>query len=162
MFCFSRTKAWRLKIQKEPMVPFESEDRKTNVPGNRAEVLFTPERISLFLPFRPLVDWMRPTYVLQSYLFYPAYQVKFLFCFVLQPHVRHMEVSGLGAELELHLLAYTTAMATSDPSCICKLHCSLGQHGILNPLSEARDRTYILAEMSGPQPAEPQQELQEC
>ena len=35
-------------------------------------------------------------------------------------------------------------------SCICDLHCSFRQHQILNPLSEARDRTPILIDtMSG-------------
>ena len=51
-----------------------------------------------------------------------------------------MEVSGLGVESELQLLAYTTATAMQ----------------ILNPLSEARDRTCILKETTlGPWPAEP-------
>ena len=31
---------------------------------------------------------------------------------------------------------------------ICNLHCSLQQHQILNPLSEARDQTLILTETS--------------
>ena len=39
----------------------------------------------------------------------------------------------------MELLAYTTATAMPDQSCICDLHCSLWQHWILNPLSEARD-----------------------
>ena len=39
--------------------------------------------------------------------------------------------------------AYTTAMATPDPSLICDLHLSLGQRWVLNPLSKARDRTHI-------------------
>ena len=34
------------------------------------------------------------------------------------------EVPGLGVESELELLAYATATATKDPSCICNLHCS--------------------------------------
>ena len=55
-----------------------------------------------------------------------------------------MEVPGLGVESNLQLQAYTTAIATPDPSCICNLHHSLRQHGILNPLSEARDWTHIL------------------
>ena len=37
--------------------------------------------------------------------------------------------------------AYATAMATLDPSHLCDLCCSCQ---ILNPLSEARDRTHIL------------------
>ena len=52
-----------------------------------------------------------------------------------------MEVPRLGVELELQLPAYTTAMATQDPSRICDLHHSSQQHQILNPLNEARDRT---------------------
>ena len=49
-----------------------------------------------------------------------------------------MEVPRLGVELELQLLAYTTATAMQDASCI------LWQHWILNPLSGARDQTHIL------------------
>ena len=51
------------------------------------------------------------------------------------------EVPRLGVELELQLLAYTTATVTQDPSPVCDLCCSLQQHWILNPLSKARDRT---------------------
>ena len=36
-----------------------------------------------------------------------------------------MEIPGLGVESELQLQAYTTAMATLDPSCVCDQHCSL-------------------------------------
>ena len=49
-----------------------------------------------------------------------------------------------GVKLELWLPAYATATATQDPSCICDLHHSSQQHQILNPLSEARDRTHNL------------------
>ena len=49
------------------------------------------------------------------------------------------EVSRLGIESELPLPAYTTS--TQDLSGVCHLHHSSGQHQILNPLSEARDRT---------------------
>ena len=61
--------------------------------------------------------------------------ISFLF---LQRHMQHMEVPGLGVELERQPKAYATAKATLDPSRICKLHCSLWQHQILNALSEAR------------------------
>ena len=46
-------------------------------------------------------------------------------------------------EGELQLLAHTIATATATPylSHNCNLHCSLRQHGIFNPLSEARDGT---------------------
>ena len=50
-----------------------------------------------------------------------------------------MEVPRLGVELELLLLAYTTALAIPDLSHICNLARSLWQRWILNPLSEARD-----------------------
>ena len=59
-----------------------------------------------------------------------------------------MEVPRLGVELELQLLAYTTATATRDPSHICALHHSSQQHQILNPLSGARDQTSILMDTS--------------
>ena len=73
----------------------------------------------------------------------------FFFCF-LGLHLWHMKVSRPGVESELQLLAYTTAPATPDPSRICKLHHSLQQQRILNPLSEARDRTHIFTDiMSG-------------
>ena len=58
-----------------------------------------------------------------------------------------MEVPRLGVESELELQAYTTAMATQDLSCICDLHHSSWQCRILNPLSKARDQTYILMGM---------------
>ena len=59
-------------------------------------------------------------------------------------HPRHMEVPRLGVELELQLLAYATATARPDTSCICNLHHSPRQHWILNPLGKTRDRTCIL------------------
>ena len=66
-------------------------------------------------------------------------------------HLQHMEFPRIGVKLELQQLAYTTATAMWDPSGICSLHHSLQQCQILNPLSEARDRTYSLTEtMLGP------------
>ena len=59
-------------------------------------------------------------------------------------HLQHMEVPRLGVELELQLPAYTSGTAMQDPSRVCDLHHSSQQHQILNPLSEARDRTLIL------------------
>ena len=50
-------------------------------------------------------------------------------------------VPRLGVELELQLLAYATATATLDPSCVWDLHHSSWQCQILNPLSKARGRT---------------------
>ena len=55
-----------------------------------------------------------------------------------------MEVPRLGVELELQLLAYTTARAMRDLSCFCDLHHSSRQHWIVKSLSEARDGPHIL------------------
>ena len=55
-----------------------------------------------------------------------------------------MEVPRLGVNSELQLPAYTTARATWDPSHIQDLHHSSRRCQILNPPSEARDRTCIL------------------
>ena len=52
-----------------------------------------------------------------------------------------MEFPKLGVESELQLPAYATATAMQDPSYIGDLHHSPQQHQILNPLSEARDKT---------------------
>ena len=52
-----------------------------------------------------------------------------------------MEIPGLGVKSELQLPAYTTATARQDPSHVCDLRHSSWQHQILNPVSEARDRT---------------------
>ena len=65
----------------------------------------------------------------------------YLFCF-LGPHWQYVEVPRLGVQSELQLPSYTTATATWDPSHGCSLHHSSRQHSILNPLSEARDRTH--------------------
>ena len=54
----------------------------------------------------------------------------------------HMEVLQLGVESQLQLPAYATA--TPDLSLALDLHHSSWQCQILNPMSEARDRTCIL------------------
>ena len=58
----------------------------------------------------------------------------------------HMEVPRLEVESELQLPAYTTA--TRDPSHVCDLHHSSQQRQILNSLSEARDGTHVLMDLS--------------
>ena len=67
----------------------------------------------------------------------------FLFFGSLGPHVRNTEVPRLGIELELQLLAYSTATATPDLSQVCNLHHRSWQCQIHDPLSEARDWTHI-------------------
>ena len=72
-----------------------------------------------------------------------------VFCFGFPgPPLQHMEVSRPGVESELQRPAYTTVTATPNLSHISDLHLSSRQQQILNPLSEARDRTCILADIS--------------
>ena len=52
-----------------------------------------------------------------------------------------MEIPRLWVELELQLLAYTTATAMQDPSFVRDPHHSSWQRQILNPLREGRDQT---------------------
>ena len=75
-------------------------------------------------------------------------EISFFLSSFLSPHPLHMEVPRLGVQSELQLLAYTTASATADLSCICDLHHSSRQCRILNPLSGARDRTPVLMDTS--------------
>ena len=56
--------------------------------------------------------------------------------------------SHQGAQWELQLWAYTTAVATKDPRGILELCCSLWKHQVLNPLSKARDQTCIRMDTS--------------
>ena len=57
------------------------------------------------------------------------------FClFFLGPDPRHMGFPRLGVELDLQLLAYTTATATWDLSRICDLYHSSWSNQILTPL----------------------------
>ena len=69
--------------------------------------------------------------------------------FLLGPHLQHMEIPGLGVELEQYLLAYTTATAIPDLSRICDLYCSFWQHRSVTHWGQ--DQTCILTEtMLGP------------
>ena len=73
---------------------------------------------------------------------FPKLGKEIFFSFVfLGLHLWRMEVPRLGAELELQLLAYATATAMWDPSCVFDLHHSSQQCRILNPLNKARDWT---------------------
>ena len=70
--------------------------------------------------------------------------IRFGFFAFLGPHSQHMEAPRLTVQSELQLPTYTTVTATPDPSHVCDLHHSSLQHQILNPLSEARERTLDL------------------
>ena len=77
---------------------------------------------------------------LSSLYFLFFYFLSFIF---LGLHLWHMEIPRLGVKLEPQLQAYTTAIATQDLSRVCGLHHSSWQCWIFNPLSKARDRTYV-------------------
>lgn len=68
------------------------------------------------------------------------YFILFFVFYFLGPHPWHMKVPSLGVDSELQLPGYATA-TMQDPSHICDLRHSSWRHRILNPLSEARDRT---------------------
>ena len=73
----------------------------------------------------------------------------YLFIFVfLGPHLQQMEFPRVGVKSEMQSLADTTATAMWDASHVCKLHHSSWQIWVFNPLSEARDQTYVLRDTS--------------
>ena len=89
-----------------------------------------------------------------------SFFIFFFFFFSLGLYPWHMEVPGLRGRIRATAEVNTTATAMPDLSHIWDLRCSLWQHQIINPLSEARDRTCTLQEtMSGSQPTEPQWEF---
>ena len=67
----------------------------------------------------------------------------FGFLFVFKGCTHGIWSSRVMGQLELQLLTYTTATAMLDLSHLCELHRRLWQHQILNPLSKARERTWI-------------------
>ena len=74
-----------------------------------------------------------------------VFWVFFFFFLFFVLHSWHMEVPRLGVESELQMLAYTTATATPDPSCVCHLHHSSWQCQILNQLIRcANSKTVFL------------------
>ena len=85
-------------------------------------------------------------------------QFIYLFIFVfLGPHLQLMEFPWLGVELELQLVAYTTA--TPDPSCVWDLHHSSWQPWILNPLRRLGIEPTSSGNQLGLLMTEPQREL---
>ena len=72
----------------------------------------------------------------------------FLSFVCLRLHQQHMEVPRLGVQSGLKPPACTTATATLDLSRICGLQHSSQRCPILNPLSEAKDRTRVLTDTS--------------
>ena len=72
----------------------------------------------------------------------------FFFSFFRAATALYIEIPRLGVTSEVQLPAYTTSTSTPDLSCTWDLRCSSWQCRILNPLSEARDRTHILMDTS--------------
>ena len=73
---------------------------------------------------------------------------KCTFFFFLGLHLWRMEVPRLGVQLELQLMAYTTATETQDLNQVCDLYHSSPQPQIPNTPSKARDWTHILMDPS--------------
>ena len=93
---------------------------------------------------------MRAVFFSPLHMYSPGFLFIYLFIlyFVfLWLHLWHTEVPRLGVEWELQLLAYPTATATWEPSCVCNLHHSSEQRQILNPLSKAKDGIRILTDI---------------
>ena len=94
-------------------------------------------RAEIFLPASlfplPLSSWQP--------LFYS-------FLVFLGPYLQQMEVPRLWVKSELQLLVCPTVTATQDLSRVFDLYHSSQQHRILNPLSEAGDRTCVLMDAS--------------
>ena len=70
-----------------------------------------------------MIFFFKESYLVSSICCY-GYSSLFIYLFlvILGLHLWHMEVHRLGVELELQLLAYTTATLTWDLSLICDLH----------------------------------------
>ena len=83
---------------------------------------------------------------------FQTFPMLFIYLFLsfvfLGPHPRHMEVPRLGVRIRATAAGYATTIATRDPSCISDLHHSSRQHCFLNPLSQARDWTWVLMDTS--------------
>ena len=113
-------------------------------------LLCAPSTLFIILNYNTLFTWLtHPQKAVHSVRLGRGYlPILFFFFFFFfratatQPW--HMEVPRPEVKLELQLPAYTTAIATLDPSYIHDLNHSSRQHQILNPLNEARGQTSIL------------------
>ena len=127
--------AWKAVLLKKSLCPLHRVDSSMN---KHTQLLYT----------------MAPKQLLFSFFFLFFGGGGFL-----GPHPWNMEVPRLGVELELQLPTYTSATAIGDPSLVCNLHHSSWQCRILNPLSEARNRTHFLTVPVGFVTTEPHCEL---
>ena len=106
-------------------------------------------RVALFWSLGPSLPQERIEMVgvLQKVFLFLCLLACLLACF-LGPYLEHMKVPRQGVKWELQLPACPTATAAPDLSHVCNLHHSSRQCQILNPLSEARDRTCVLTNTS--------------
>ena len=96
---------------------------------------------------------------MELYRTYAFFLFLLLFYFLIATSAAYGSSQARG-RVEAAALVCTTTRVTPDPNCVYNLCCSLQQCRVLNPLSEARDRTNILTEKTlGPLPTEPQWEL---
>lgn len=74
---------WQAQHQEEQMFQSKSEGRRMKqCPSSKAirqEYFFTGGRVSLSVLFRPVTDWMIPTYIREGDLLYSVYEFKYYF-----------------------------------------------------------------------------------
>ena len=116
------------------------------IPQQANLVLYSLFKVSSFLCILFRLSSIQNAAIFMQGFFFCHFWV-FFFCF-LRPLLWHIEVSRLGFKSELQLPAYAAVTEMQDPSCVCNLHHSSQQCWIPGPLSEARDRTYILMDTS--------------
>ena len=97
--------------------------------------------VCMYLPIHSSIIYL-------SICLYTFYLFIYLFSLFLGPHLRYMEVPRLGVESQLQVSTHTTATAMPDPNHVCHRHHSSWRCQILNPLSEARNRTRFLTDTS--------------
>ena len=108
-------------------------------------------KVQLEQSFRCLKNciWNRFTRSQKAFFFFFFFFFFCCCCCFLGPNPGHMEVSRLGVQSKLQLLAYATATASlRNLSCICDLHHSSQQLRVPSPLSKARDQIHILVDTS--------------
>ena len=93
-------------------------------------ILMLQMNMYLHILYLSLVIYLLDTKALETTDLSYIYLLLSFFFFFLQPHLQHMEV-GLKGWSGAAAATYTTATATSSPSCICNLCSSLQQHQIL-------------------------------
>ena len=131
-----------------PTQSFSSNERDkqlTLMPSRMQGVGHTYRAGSIIL-FRALSPHHGPLmWILPPFLFFLFF---FFFFRLFRAAPKAYGRSQARSSITVELIAYTRATAMPDPSLICDLHHSLWQRWILNPLREARDRTYILLDTS--------------